>query len=60
MRIAIVSNDDFTLEICGDVFAAHGDGWAYEGVGNLRKFTQSKKIPSIRVVKALVKKLIKE
>lgn len=41
----------------GDVTLARGYGWKYESVGDVSQFRQHKKIPSIRVVKSLIKKL---
>jgi hypothetical protein len=51
-------DEGFTLEIDGDSFVATGNGFVYIGQGECRKFTQSKKLPSIRIVKSLVKALV--
>jgi len=49
----------FTYERDGDIVHAHGEGWEYQQVGNLTKFTQSGKVPSLRVIKMLIKELNK-
>lgn len=43
----------------GDIVTASGEGWSYERVGDLTCFTQTKKLPSLRIVKVLLKKLEK-
>ena len=47
----------FDFKKVGDIFEATGDGWEYRGIGNRAEFSQHKKLPSIRLIKALVKKL---
>lgn len=54
-----MKGEDFVFERQGSRFVARGDGWSFEGVGSRRLFTQTKKLPSIRVVKTLVKELLK-
>lgn len=46
----------FDFKRIGEIFEAIGDGWEYRGVGNRSEFIQHKKLPSIRVIKTLVKK----
>lgn len=41
----------------GDVVHAHGDGWEYKQVGDLREFTQIGKVCSLRQIKTLLKML---
>ena len=47
----------FDFKRVGEIFEATGDGWEYMGVGNTSEFIQHKKLPSIRTIKILVKKL---
>ena len=47
----------FDFKRVGDIFEATGDGWEYRGVGNRSEFIQHKKLPSIRIIKTLVKEL---
>ena len=49
----------FTYERVDNVIHAHGKGWEYKQVGSLTKFTQSGKVPSLRVIKTLIKELNK-
>lgn len=58
MKISNNQNEGFTLEVDGDSFIAIGNGFTYVGQGERRKFTQTKKLPSIRIVKSLVKALV--
>ena len=41
----------------GDCFKIRGDGWIYESVGEVHKFTQYRKLPSIRRIKDTIKML---
>lgn len=43
------------IDIIGDVCTASGKNWHYEQVGNLKRFTQTGKVPSIRVIKKAIK-----
>ncbi len=47
------------FERVGDLVFASGDGWKYERVGELPVFTQNKKVPSLRVIKTLLKEMEK-
>lgn len=49
--------EDFTYQKQGSIFIAKSDGFEYKSVGEATIFTQKKKIPSIRVVKTLIKLL---
>tara|TARA_R110000787_G_scaffold90783_3_gene191482 strand:- start:9560 stop:9748 length:189 start_codon:yes stop_codon:yes gene_type:complete len=49
----------FTYQRVDNVVHAHGKGWEYQQVGSLTKFTQSDKVPSLRVIKTLIKELNK-
>jgi hypothetical protein len=40
-----------------DVVHASGENWQYERVGCAVKFVQTGKLPSLRVIKTLIKKL---
>ena len=50
---------DFTFEKVGDILEAKGDGWIYQRVGSAHRFVQTKKLPSLRVIRTLVKELNK-
>lgn len=50
---------DFTIETIGDTIFAEGDGWTYKKVGTYSEFKQTKKIPSLRAIKSLIKELQK-
>lgn len=54
-----IIDKDFTLETVEDCTLAIGDGWRYESVGTVSKFTQTGKVPSLRVVRTLIKELLK-
>lgn len=41
----------------GNVVHAHGDGWEYKQVDNLKEFTQTGKVCSLRQIKTLLKML---
>ena len=43
------------IEIQGDICLASGKNWSYEQVGNSKIFTQTGKVPSLRVVKTIIK-----
>ena len=43
------------VEINGNVCVASGPNWEYKQLGDLRHFTQTGKVPSLRVVKTLIK-----
>ena len=43
------------IEIQGDVCVASGKNWRYEQVGDLKAFTQTGKVPSLRVIKTIIK-----
>lgn len=49
--------EDFTYQKQGSIFSVKGNGFEYKSVGGTTIFTQKKKIPSIRVVKTLIKLL---
>ena len=48
---------DFTFEKQGDAAYCKGDGFEYAKVGGLSMFKQTGKIPSLRVIKTIIKKL---
>lgn len=52
------NKEEFKLVVDGDLFIATGDGWRYVGHPRKKIFTQDKKLPSIRVIKTLVKELL--
>lgn len=58
MKTTNNQDEGFTLEIDRDSFIATNNGFIYIGQGDYRKFTQTKKLPSIRIVKSLVKALV--
>lgn len=41
----------------GDIVVASGYNWKYEQVGDVVAFTQSGKVPSLRVIKVMIKLL---
>ena len=43
------------IEIAGKLCVASGDNWEYKRVGVTSIFTQSGKIPSLRIVKTIIK-----
>lgn len=43
------------VEIQGDLCVASGENWKYEQIGNQKVFTQTGKVPSLRVIKAAIK-----
>ena len=43
------------IEIQGDTCVASGKNWRYEQVGDVSVFNQSGKVPSLRVIKTLLK-----
>lgn len=47
----------FTFEKQGKVAYCKGDGFEYAKVGELSMFKQTGKIPSLRVIKTIIKKL---
>ena len=47
----------FTFEKQGEVAYCKGDGFEYAKVGGLSMFKQTGKIPSLRVIKTIIKKL---
>ena len=47
----------FTFEKQGEVAYCKGDGFEYAKVGELSMFKQTGKIPSLRVIKTIIKKL---
>ena len=47
------------IEIQGDICVASGKNWEHEQVGRIKVFTQKGKIPSIRIVKTIIKLLNK-
>lgn len=50
----------FTYQKNDIMFHSEGDGWTYEGIlGHASQFKSTKKIPSIRAIKTLVKELNK-
>lgn len=53
------STKEFSYGRVGDVISSSGIGWEYKQIGDLACFTQEKKIPSLRVVKTLLKLLNK-
>ena len=48
---------DFTFEKQGDAIYCKGCGFEYAKVGELSMFKQTGKIPSLRVIKTVIKKL---
>ena len=50
-------NKEFSIIIDGELSIAKGDGWRLVSCGNKRLFTQTKKLPSIRTIKTVVKAL---
>ena len=47
------------IEIVGDLCVASGENWSYERVGDLSVFTQTGKIPSLRIIKSILKAHLK-
>ncbi len=47
------------FEKFGEAAVASGDGWEYERFGSSVIFSQHKKLPSLRVVKSIIKQLEK-
>ena len=47
------------IEIKGDLCVASGKNWRYEQIGNLKVFTQTGEVPSLRVIKSAIKLLNK-
>ena len=47
------------VEIQGDLCVASGENWRYEQCGDLKKFTQTGKVPSLRIIKQAIKLVIK-
>ncbi len=47
------------IEIKGDICVASGKGWTYEQIGCIKVFTQTGKVPSLRVIKTIIKLLNK-
>ena len=43
------------IEIKGDICVASGKNWRYERIGDLKSFTQTGKVPSIRTIKTIIK-----
>ena len=43
------------VEIQGDLCVASGKNWKFEQVGELKVFTQTGKVPSLRVIKTAIK-----
>ena len=43
------------VEIDGNMCVANGHNWKYKQLGGLKFFTQTGKVPSLRVVKTLIK-----
>lgn len=56
--MAISNKPKFQFVRKGSVVAARGEGWHYEQVGDSTQFRQNGKVPSLRVVKKLLKLLI--
>ena len=47
------------FEKVGEVVRAFGENWEYYRLGDKVKFLQTGKVPSLRVIKTLIKKLNK-
>jgi hypothetical protein len=43
------------IEIQGCNMLASGENWQYRQIGTLKVFTQTGKVPSIRVIKTIIK-----
>jgi len=43
------------VEIQGDLCVASGKNWKFEQIGELKIFTQTGKVPSLRVIKTAIK-----
>ena len=43
------------VEIQGDICVASGKNWHYEQMGVLKVFTQTGKVPSLRVIRTMIK-----
>ena len=43
------------VEFYGNMCVASGDNWSYKQDGDIKVFSQSGKVPSLRVVKTLIK-----
>tara|TARA_R110000850_G_C9956282_1_gene464036 strand:- start:1664 stop:1852 length:189 start_codon:yes stop_codon:yes gene_type:complete len=52
-----INTRHFNYNRIEDVVSASGENWEYKQVGVLTEFTQTGKIPSLRVIKTLVKLL---
>lgn len=60
MTIVSINTKHYNYNRVGDVVSAQGENWDYKQVGVLTEFTQTGKIPSLRVIKTLIKLLNKE
>ena len=49
----------FILEYIGDICRASGNNFEYYKLGNKQKFIQKGKIPSLRIIKTIIKNLLK-
>lgn len=49
----------FEYKRIGDVATCKGDGFEYKRVGEVTSFVQRKKLPSLRVIKTMIKQLEK-
>ena len=47
------------IEFSGNCCVASGKNWHYERVGHLSSFTQTGKVPSLRVIKKFIKLYIR-
>ncbi len=50
---------DFKFESIGDMSTANGQGWYYHRQGEIAVFKQKGKVPSLRVIRTLIKLLEK-
>jgi len=47
------------VEIVGECCSASGENWHYEQVGHIKVFTQTGKVPSLRVIRTVIKEINK-
>lgn len=52
-------NKDFCFQSIGELSTASGENWYYHRQGKIMVFKQNGKVPSLRVIKTLIKLLEK-
>ena len=56
--ILFIDSEFIHLEMVDDLVIAKGNNWKFKKCGNITKFTQYGKVPSLRVVKTLIKGIV--